>query len=80
MSNIRTTDQAQLFVWSDIDPDHEADFNQWYDREHMEERVRIPGFTGARRYRAVSGSARRYLALYRASNLADFTPDASRQA
>jgi len=80
MSNIRTTDQAQLFVWSDIDPDHEADFNQWYDREHMEERVRIPGFTGARRYRAVSGSARRYLALYRASNLADFTSDAYRKA
>ena len=80
MSNIRTTDQAQLFVWSDIDPDHEADFNQWYDREHIEERVRIPGFTGARRYRAVSGSARRYLALYRASSLADFTSDAYRKA
>lgn len=80
MSNIRTTDQAQLLVWSDIDPDHEADFNQWYDREHMEERVRIPGFTGARRYRAVSGSARRYLALYRASSLADFTSDAYRKA
>lgn len=80
MSNIRTTDQAQLLVWSDIDPDHEADFNQWYDREHMEERVRIPGFTGARRYRAVSGSARRYLALYRASSLADFPSDAYRKA
>jgi len=80
MTNIRTTDQAQLFVWSDIDPDHEADFNQWYDREHMEERVRIPGFTGARRYRAVSGAARRYLALYRASSLADFTSDAYRKA
>ena len=70
MSNIRTTDQAQLFVWSDIDPDHEADFNQWYDREHMEERVRIPGFTGARRY----------LALYRATSLADFTSDVYRKA
>ncbi|MEH6832031.1 MAG: hypothetical protein V7661_14445 [Sulfitobacter sp.] len=80
MTKIRTTDQAQLFVWSDINPDHESDFNQWYDREHMEERVRIPGFTGARRYRAVSGSARRYLALYRASSLADFTSEAYRKA
>jgi hypothetical protein len=80
MTKIRNTDQAQLFVWSDIDPDHEADFNQWYDREHMEERVRIPGFTGARRYRAVSGSARRYLALYRASSLADFTSAAYQKA
>ncbi|MEP3346074.1 MAG: hypothetical protein ABJN34_01125 [Litoreibacter sp.] len=80
MTNIRTTNQAQLFVWSDIDPDHEADFNLWYDREHMEERVRISGFTGARRYRAISGSARRYLALYRASGLADFTTAAYRKA
>ncbi|MEH6647800.1 hypothetical protein [Sulfitobacter sp.] len=67
-------------VWSDIDPGHEADFNQWYNREHMEERVRIPGFTGARRYHAVSGSARRYLTLYRTSSLADFTSDAYRKA
>ncbi|MEP1766016.1 MAG: hypothetical protein ABJJ53_05140 [Sulfitobacter sp.] len=80
MTHIRSTDQAQLFVWSDIDPDHETDFNQWYDREHMEERVRISGFTGARRYRAVSGAARRYLALYRASSLADFTTEAYRTA
>lgn len=80
MTNIRSTEQAQLFVWSDIDPDHEADFNRWYDREHMEERIRIPGFTGARRYRAVSGSARRYLALYRASSLADFTSAAYQKA
>lgn len=80
MTQIRETEQAQLFVWSDIDPDHEADFNQWYDREHMEERVRIPGFTGARRYRAVSGSARRYLALYRASALSDFTSAAYQKA
>ncbi|AKO96347.1 MULTISPECIES: DUF4286 family protein [Marinovum] len=80
MTRIRPTDQAQLFVWSDIDPDHEGDFNQWYDREHMEERVRIEGFTGARRYRAVSGAARRYLALYRASSLADFTSAAYQKA
>ena len=80
MNKIRTTDQAQLFVWSDIDPDHEADFNLWYDREHMEERVRIPGFTGARRYRAISNAARRYLALYRATSLADFTSEAYRKA
>lgn len=32
---------AELFVWTDIDPSHEEEFNQWYDREHMEERVAI---------------------------------------
>ncbi len=60
---------AQLLVWTDVDPDHEADFNAWYDHEHMEERVAIEGFSGAQRYRSRSPSARRYLALYRASGL-----------
>jgi hypothetical protein len=80
MTKPHPTNAAQLFVWSDIDPDHEADFNLWYDREHMEERVRLPGFSGARRYRAVSTSARRYLALYRADALDCFTTDAYRKA
>jgi hypothetical protein len=80
MTKAHPTNAAQLFVWSDIDPNHEADFNLWYDREHMEERVRLPGFSGARRYRAVSGSARRYLALYRADALDCFTTDEYRKA
>jgi hypothetical protein len=30
-----------LFVWTNADPAHEDDFNRWYDREHLEERVRM---------------------------------------
>lgn len=67
------TSQAQLFVWTAIDPEHEADFNAWYDREHMEERVAIPGMLWARRYRAQSDSVRRYLAIYRTESLGTFT-------
>src|SRR3546814_7604945 len=55
---------GELFIWTDIDPAHEDDFNQWYDREHMAERAGIAGFQWARRYRATQGE-RRYLALYR---------------
>nr|WP_067293327.1 DUF4286 family protein [Marinobacterium profundum] len=80
MTKPDTTNAAQLFVWSDIDPTHETDFNQWYDREHMEERVSLPGFSGARRYRADSGTARRYLALYRAEALDCFTTAEYRKA
>jgi len=72
-------DPAQLLVWTDIDPAHEAEFNRWYDREHMQERVRIPGFGRAGRYRAV-GAQRRYLALYRTADLGVFRSDAYRQA
>ncbi len=44
-------------------PSHEAEFNRWYDREHLEERVAIPGFLEARRYVAHEGTPK-YLSLY----------------
>lgn len=53
-----------LSIWTDIDPAHESDFNRWYDREHMQERVAIPGFQNARRFAAVGPCPRPYLALY----------------
>ncbi|KVG31280.1 DUF4286 family protein [Burkholderia diffusa] len=71
---------GQLCVWTDIDPAHEADFNAWYDREHMQERVAIPGFTHARRFRATDGGPRKYLALYVTDTLDVFRSDAYRRA
>ncbi len=53
-----------LCIWTDIDPAHEPDFNRWYDREHMQERVAIPGFQNARRFAAIGDCPRPYLALY----------------
>ena len=41
-----------------IDAAHEAEFNRWYDREHLEERVAIDGFLEARRYVAHDGNQR----------------------
>ncbi|ANY16340.1 DUF4286 family protein [Bordetella pseudohinzii] len=70
---------GELFIWTDIDPAHEADFNRWYDREHMAERAAIPGFVWARRYRARQ-AAPRYLALYRTDSLSVFGSEAYRQA
>ena len=31
------TPRGLLCIWTDIDPAHEADFNHWYDREHIPE-------------------------------------------
>src|SRR5215218_1134065 len=54
---------GMLLTSMDVDPAHEAEFNRWYDREHLEERVAIPGFLEARRYVAHKG-APKYLSLY----------------
>jgi hypothetical protein len=55
--------KGMLLTSMDIDPADEAEFNQWYDREHLEERVAIPGFLEARRYIAYAASPK-YLSLY----------------
>ena len=55
--------KGMLLTSMDIDEAHEAEFNRWYDREHLEERVAIKGFLEARRYIAEEG-APKYLSLY----------------
>jgi len=57
------TSQGLLLVMADIDPAIEHDFNQWYEQEHLAERMTILGFIRARRFTAVEGSPK-YLALY----------------
>lgn len=61
-----------LFVATDVDASDDADFNRWYDREHVEERVRISGFLSGARYVSRHGG-KQYLGLYRTESLAAFT-------
>lgn len=51
----------------DVDVADEDDFHRWSDREHLRERVSIPGFVDARRYVSDS-STPRYLSVYRTDN------------
>jgi hypothetical protein len=69
-----------LCIWTDIEAEHELDFNRWYDREHMQERVAIPGFQSARRFGAIGACPRPYLALYYTDNLGVFQSEAYRNA
>ena len=55
--------KGMLLTSMNIDPSDEAEFNRWYDREHLEERVAIDGFLEARRYVAQDGNPK-YLSLY----------------
>ena len=60
--------KGMLLTSMDIAAAHEADFNRWYDCEHLEERVAIDGFIEARRYVAHAASPK-YLCLYSTSTL-----------
>ena len=42
--------KGMLITSMDVDPADEQDFNLWYDREHLAERVGIEGFLEARRW------------------------------
>jgi hypothetical protein len=55
--------KGMLLTSMNIGASDEAEFNRWYDREHLEERVAIPGFLEARRYVAHEGNPK-YLSLY----------------
>jgi hypothetical protein len=54
-------------IWHDLLPEARDDFHQWHNREHMPERVGIPGFRRGRRYVAVAG-APEYFNLYEADS------------
>ena len=52
-----------LFVTMEPPPALEEEFNDWYDTEHVPERLGLPGFETARRFRCLDGFPR-YLAMY----------------
>jgi len=52
-----------LSVWNDIDAADDAEFNAWYDDEHVPERLGIPGILSAQRYAEV-GTPGSYAAIY----------------
>ena len=59
----KTRGTGLLMAWTDIDPAHEAEFNRWYDEEHIGRLLSVPGFLSAARYRALRGGPK-YLAMY----------------
>ena len=71
--------EGMLLILNDVEPGYEDEFNLWYDTEHVQERVLVPGFISASRYQAVSG-ARQYCALYRTRDVGVFESDAYRQS
>jgi hypothetical protein len=55
-------------IWHDLLSEARDDFHQWHNREHMPERVGIPGFRRGRRYVAVASTTPEYFNLYEADS------------
>jgi hypothetical protein len=45
-----------LAIWNDCVEGREAEFNAWFQVEHLLERLAVPGFLFGRRHEAISGS------------------------
>lgn len=46
-----------LAIWNDCRAGREAEFEAWFQGEHLLERLAVPGFLFGRRHAAISGSA-----------------------
>ena len=64
-----------LVIWHDLEEAAESDYNEWHSKEHMFERVGIPGFRRGQRGIAISG-APRYFNLYEVDGFDVLTSDA----
>ncbi len=45
-----------MVVMMQVAPEHEEEFNRWYNEEHLLERLEIPGYISARRFKLEEGS------------------------
>jgi hypothetical protein len=55
--------QGVLIIWHAMTPEGDLEMIRWHDREHVAERVGIPGFRRGRRYDTPAGT-REYLDIY----------------
>jgi hypothetical protein len=69
------TAPAVLAFFHDIVAGREAEFEEWFQHEHLPERIAIPGFVMGRRYEAVSAN-RSYFHFYAIRSVEDLKSDA----
>jgi hypothetical protein len=58
---------ALLLISMNVAPEHENEFNEWYNVEHLPALAGVPGVLAARRYRG-TGAVQRYAAIYHFAN------------
>ena len=58
-----------LAIWHDIKAEAELEYNHWHTREHMPERLGVPGFEVGRRWVDWNLDRHRYFTLYEARTI-----------
>jgi len=53
-----------LGIWNDREDSIAQVYEQWYVREHVPERLAVPGFMRARRYESCTGASPRFFTFY----------------
>lgn len=61
--------EAALGIWMDVDAAGLDDFNAWYRRQHLPERLSVPGFLRGRRYHT-TGDGPVFFTLYETADAA----------
>jgi hypothetical protein len=59
---------AAVLIWNDVAPEGRDAFYRWHDREHIPERLALPGFLRGRRL-ACTGHSPEWLTIYEADDL-----------
>ena len=67
--------RGMLVSFTQPDAEHEAEHNEWFNREHVDERVFTPGFTRSRRYEAIDAPFK-YFATYETETAEVLSSDA----
>ena len=64
--------RAAVVMWWDVAPEMRAEWEDWHSREHMPERLAIPGFLRGTRWGALSGEPS-YFVCYEVAQLTSIT-------
>lgn len=60
---------AAVLIWNDVAPEGREPFYRWHDKEHIPERLGLPGFRRGRRF-VRPGHSPQWLTVYEADDLA----------
>lgn len=60
--------RAAVLIWNDVAPEGRSQFYAWHDREHIPERLSLPGFLRGRRF-VRPGHSPEWLTMYEAADV-----------